>query len=95
MLSENLNSIILFLIFVIVVVVVVVVLKFCCTSLAVADANLQIRGVGRGGGGWSSRPGDKRGGGQNNIFRPLGPQFGLNIRGDQGPSGPSPGYATD
>ena len=49
MLSENLNSIILFLIFVIVVVVVVVVLKFCCTSLAVADANLQIRGVGRGG----------------------------------------------
>ena len=55
MLSENLNSIILCVIFVIVVVVVVVVvvvavLKFCCTSLAVADANLQIRGVGWGGG---------------------------------------------
>ena len=40
-----------FLSFVIVVVVVVVVLKFCCTSLAVADANLQIRGVGGRGGG--------------------------------------------
>ena len=79
--------------FLIFVIAVVVVPKFCCTSLAVADANLQIRGVGGGGG--HPDPEIRGGGGQKNIFWPFGSQLGLNIRGDPGPSGPSPGYATD
>ena len=29
------------------------------------------------------------------MFRPLGPEFGPNIRGGAGPPGPSPGSATD
>ena len=43
-----------------------------------------------------SRPWDKeRGAGlQKKLFRPLGPQFGLKIRGGPGPPGPSPGSAT-
>ena len=37
--------------------------------------------VGGGGGGWSSRPWDKRGDRLKIFFRPFGPQFGLEIRG--------------
>ena len=64
-----------FLIFVIVavVVVVVVVLKFCCTSLAVADANLQIRRVGWGGGHPDPKVREGGGGAAKKIF------FGLNL----------------
>ena len=31
---------------------------------------------------------------KNNFFRPLGPHFGLKIRGGPDPLGPSPGSAT-
>ena len=53
--------------------------KYC----AVADPDLQIRGP------WSSRPWDKGagGGGSKKIFRPPGPQFGLNIGGGGGGGG--------
>ena len=46
---------------------------------AVPDPDLEIRG---GGGGGSSRPLDKGEGGwfSKKIFRPFGPQFGLQIR---------------
>ena len=58
-------------------------------SNSVPDPNLERRG----GGGRSSRPLDKGGGAvfQKNFFRAPGPQSGLKIRGDPGPS---PGYAT-
>ena len=52
---------------------------------AVADPDLQIR-RGGGGGGQSSRLWDKGGGLQNQISRPFGPHFALNIsRGAPGP----------
>ena len=60
---------------------------------AVLAPNLEIIG----GGGWvgSSRPLEKWGAGlQKNFFPPFGPQFGLKIRGEPGPPGPSPGSAT-
>ena len=53
---------------------------FCFFS--VADSDLEIRGGGEGG--RSPRK----------IFRPFGPQFGLKIRGEPGPPGPSPGSVT-
>ena len=64
--------------------------------LTVQDPDLQIRGEGRG---RSSRPWDKGGGGgrpQKKFFSPLGPQFGVTIRGKEGlgPPGPFPGPAT-
>ena len=46
-----------------------------------ADPDFQI---GKGGGG----------GGLKKIFRPFGPRFGHNIRGNPGPLGPSLGSAT-
>ena len=63
----------------------------CSTEVphTVAVPDLQIRG-----GGQSSRPWDKGGGGlQKDFFRPFGPQFGLKIRG-AGPPGTSPRSTT-
>ena len=62
---------------------------------AVPDPDLEIRGGGEGGG--SSRPLDKGEGGwfSKKIFRPFGPQFGLQIRAPPPPPGPSPGSATE
>ena len=61
--------------------------------LAVPDTVLEIRDWGQ-----SSKPLEKGGGGggslqktQKNFFRPFGPQFGLKIRGNPGPS---PGSVT-
>ena len=53
-----------------------------------ADRDLQITG---GGGGRSSRPGDKGGRGRRAS---QGPQFGLKKREAPGPMDPSPGSAT-
>ena len=66
---------------------------------SVPDPDLEIRRRRRGGGGGlgrSSRPLYKWGGGglPRFCFRPLGPQFGLKIRG-AGPPGFSPRSATD
>ena len=55
-----------------------------CATIAAPDPDLEIR-VGVGGG---------EGGLPKTFFRPLGPQFCLNIRGAPGPPGPSPGSAT-
>ena len=51
---------------------------------------------GAGGGGGHLHP-EKRGGrkSQKNFFWPLGPQFGLIIRGKAPPPGPFPGSPTD
>ena len=54
---------------------------------AVADADLQTGGGG-GGLGRAKRPCVKGGGGAKNVFRPVGPQFGLKIRGRAGPGAP-------
>ena len=51
--------------------------------IAVAHPDLQIKG----GGGRSSRPVDKGGGGLKNFFRPFRPQFGPKIAGRAGPPG--------
>ena len=51
------------------------------------DPDLEIRGVGRGGGG--------AGAVSKEFFRPFGPQFSLIIRGGPGLPGPSPGSATE
>ena len=61
-----------------------------CNHYPVADPDLRIRGGGaliqtqRWGEG---RP-------QENSFRPLGPHFGLKIKGGRAPPGPYPGSAT-
>ena len=55
-----------------------------------ADPDLRIRG----GGGGNSDPEITGGGLKTTFIRPVGPQFGLKIRGGGGP-GPSPGSATD
>ena len=54
------------------------------------------RGEGRGGRGRQRTRNDKGRGGslQKNFFRPSVPQFGLKIRGNPGPLGPSPGSAS-
>ena len=55
------------------------------------------RGEGRGGRGRQRTRNDKGGGGavsQKIFFGPSGPQFGLKIRGNPGPLGPSPGSAS-
>ena len=57
-----------------------------------ADPDLQIRGVGEGGG--HSDPELGRARTPKFFFRPFGPQFGLKIRaGGAGPPVPSPGSA--
>ena len=66
------------------------IIMFCSVpQRAVADLDLQMR---EGGG----HP-DPKGGGdrsQKTLCQPFGPQFGLNITGELGPLGPSPGSAT-
>ena len=57
------------------------------------------RGEGRGGRGRQQTRNDKGGWGggavsKNIFFGPSGPQFGLKIRGNPGPLGPSPGSAS-
>lgn len=52
------------------------------------------RGEGRGGRGRQRTRNDKRGGGvvsKKSFTGPSGPQYGLKIRGNSGPLGPSPG----
>lgn len=51
------------------------------------------RGEGRGGRGRQRTRNDKGGGAVSKkiFFGPSGPQFGLKIRGNPGPLGPSPG----
>ena len=62
----------------------------------VADPGLQIREVGRRGGGGITRPWDNGvAWPQKNFFRPFRPHFGLKIKGGPGPRGPSPGSATE
>ena len=55
------------------------------------------RGEGRGGRGRQRTCNDEGGGAvsQKIFFGPSGPQFGLKIRGNPGPLGPSPEPATD
>ena len=66
-------------------------------SVAAADPDLQIRGEG----GVHPNPEIRWGGGGGGaiskkiFFGPLGPQFGLKIRGEGGPPGTSPGSATE
>ena len=57
------------------------------TRVAVANADLQIRGEGGG----VIQPWDKGGRGRpspKDFFRPYGPQFGLKTKGGVGPPGP-------
>ena len=59
---------------------------------AVADPDLQIR---EGGGGGHPDPEIRGAPASKKIFfRPFGPHFGLKIRGEGGPPGPSSGSAT-
>ena len=65
--------------------------KFCFI------AHNRIQALSEVGEGRSSRPWDGGGGGRGslpNFFRPLGPQFGLKIRGEPSSPGPSPSSAT-
>ena len=54
---------------------------------AVLESDLEISGEGRGGGGNAVMQSSR------NLFRPYWPQFGLEIKGEPGPPGPSPGSA--
>ena len=54
-------------------------------QVSVMDPDLYIREAGEGGGGVAV---------SKKQFPPFGPQFGLKIRGDPGPSRPFPGSAT-
>ena len=63
--------------------------RYCKKQWRIQTRQMRGRGV-------VSHPDPEMGGGvPKKIFQPLGPQFGLKIRGDSGPPGPSLGCATE